>query len=77
MMISLAALQEGKKARITKIVGGFGFMRNLRARGIREGKVVEIVAKHPLGGPLVIAIDGRETTIGRGMAEKIIVEEIK
>ena len=76
MMISLAGLQEGRKAKIVGIKGGYGFVRNLRARGIREGKIVEIVAKHPLGGPIVIAINGRETTLGRGMAEKIIVEEI-
>jgi len=76
MMISLADLEEGRKARIISIRGGFGFVRNLRARGIREGKIVEIVAKHPLRGPVVISIDGRETTIGRGMAEKIFVERI-
>lgn len=75
-MLSLSELEEGKKAKIIKIEGGFGFQRNLRARGIREGKVVEIIAKHPLRGPLVISIEGRETTIGRGMAAKIIVEEI-
>lgn len=75
-MLSLLELEGGKKARIIKIEGGFGFQRNLRARGIREGKVVEIIAKHPLSGPLVISIEGRETTIGRGMAAKIIVEEI-
>ena len=76
MMIPLTELPEGKKARIEKIEGGYGFQRNLRARGIREGKIVEIVAKHPLHGPIVISVDGRETTMGRGMAEKILVEEI-
>ncbi len=76
MMISLVNLGEGEKGRIESIQGGFGFVRNLRARGIREGKIVEIVAKHPLRGPIVISIDGRETTIGRGMAEKILVEKI-
>ena len=76
MMISLASLQEGRKAKIISIEGGYGFVRNLRARGIREGKIVEIVAKHPLRGPIVVSIEGRETTLGRGMAEKIIVEEI-
>lgn len=75
-MISLVELQEGKEAKIVKLEGGYGFQRNLRARGIREGKIVKIVAKHPLHGPLVISIDGRETTIGRGMAAKILVEEI-
>ncbi len=76
-MISLAEIKEGEKAKIIKIEGGYGFQRNLRTRGIREGKIVEIVAKHPLMGPLVISIEGRETTIGRGMAKKIMVERIQ
>jgi len=75
-MLSLISLEESKKARIVKIVGGTGFQRNLRSRGIREEKIIKIVTKHPLKGPIVISIDGRETTIGRGMAQKIFVEEV-
>jgi len=45
----------------------------LRTRGIREGKAIEVITAHPLQGPIVIRIDGRETTIGRGMAGKIFV----
>lgn len=74
-MLSLLSLSESKKARIVKIEGGVGFQRNLRSRGIREGKIIEVVTKHPFRGPIVISIDGRETTIGRGMAQKIFVEE--
>lgn len=72
----LSQLIEGTEARIVRLAGGIGFQRNLRARGIREGKIIKIVAKHPLRGPLVISIDGRETTIGRGMAGKIFVEPV-
>lgn len=75
-MLPLISLDESKKARIVKIEGGAGFQRNLRSRGIREGKIIKVVTKHPLKGPVVISIDGRETTIGRGMAQKIFVEEI-
>ena len=75
-MIPLINLPENKEARVVRLEGGHGFQRNLRARGIREGKIIKIVAKHPLQGPLVISIEGRETTIGRGMASKIWVEEL-
>ncbi len=73
MEIPLARLRAGKKAVISRIEGGRGFKINLRTRGIREGKVIEIITAHPLQGPFVIRIDGRETTIGRGMAGKIFV----
>jgi ferrous iron transport protein A len=42
--------------------------------GIREEKKVKMVARQPIQGPIVIEIDRRQTTIGRGMANKIIVE---
>lgn len=74
MDIPLTQLREGQKARITRLEGGYGFQRNVRTRGIREGKVVEVVTRHPIGGPIVIEIDGRETAIGRGMAKRIFVE---
>jgi ferrous iron transport protein A len=74
MDIPLTQLREGQKARITRLDGGFGFQRNIRTRGIREGKVVEVVTRHPIGGPIVIEIDGRETAIGRGMARRIFVK---
>lgn len=74
MDIPLTKLREGQKARITRLEGGHGFQRNVRTRGIREGKVVEVVTRHPIGGPIVIEIDGRETAIGRGMARRIFVE---
>ncbi|RLF63469.1 MAG: ferrous iron transport protein A [Thermoplasmata archaeon] len=74
MEITLAKLGPGRKAVISRIEGGHGFKINLRTRGVREGKTIEIITSHPLQGPLVIRIDGRETTIGRGMASKIFVK---
>lgn len=74
MELPLTQLREGQKGKITRLIGGQGFQRNIRSRGIREGKILEIVTRHPLRGPIVIEIDGRETAIGRGMAERIIIE---
>ncbi len=71
--IPLIKLQPGRKAVISGVDGGYGFKINLRTRGIREGKAIEVITAHPLQGPIVIRIDGRETTIGRGMAGKIFV----
>jgi ferrous iron transport protein A len=70
----LTNLKRREKARIIGLEGGHGLRRNLEAMGIREGKVVEVLAKHPVGGPIVIRIDNLTITVGRGMTKKIIVE---
>jgi ferrous iron transport protein A len=72
--MKLTDLQQGQKARILRLEGGYGFQRNLRTRGIREGKIVEIITRQPCGGPIVISIEDREIAIGRGMASRVIVE---
>lgn len=64
----------GQKGVITRIVGGHGRQRHLRAIGIREGKRVRILTKQPARGPLVIEIDGSQIAIGRGMAAGVLVE---
>jgi ferrous iron transport protein A len=42
--------------------------------GIREGKRLKVVAIHPFAGPLVLDIDGREITLGRSIARRIMVK---
>lgn len=74
MEIVLTDLQPEQKARILRLEGGYGFQKKLRSRGIREGKIVEVITRQPIGGPVVICIENRKTAIGRGMANKIIVE---
>ena len=71
--IQLPFLKQGEKAVVTALAGGCGFERRLRSMGIKEGKVICLDAKHYFAGPLVVDVDGRQITIGRGMAAKIIV----
>ena len=74
-MVNLKEGQSGIIVRLEgRLEGGLHFQRKLRTIGIREGKNILILAKQPLGGPVVVEIDGRDTTIGRGMASRIIVE---
>ena len=70
----LTKLEEGKEATIVKLAGGYTFQRKLRTIGIREGKIITVVTKHPFGGPVVVEIEGKKTTIGRGMVQRILVE---
>lgn len=71
---TLLSLKEGERAAIKRLDGGTTFQRKLRMLGIREGKTISIVTKQLFNGPLVVEVDDRDTTMGRGMAGKIIVE---
>ncbi len=72
---SVLELDEGQEAVIIELQGGTEFQRKLRSLGIREGKRLVVRAKHLFGGPLVVEVDRRQTTVGRGMAERIMVEQ--
>lgn len=72
----LAHLKPGTKAKIITIRGGRNFQRKMNCMGIREGKIIEVKSKQPLMGPLTIKHGNSNFTIGRGMAHKIMVEEI-
>jgi ferrous iron transport protein A len=66
-------LETGKNAVILRLEGGYLFRKKMGAMGIREQKTIRLVAKHPFHGPVVVEVDGREMTLGRRMAEHIIV----
>lgn len=72
----LTNLPPERKARIIGLEGGHEFQRKLRVMGIREGQIIMIVSRQPFRGPLTVAIGGCQMTLGRGMAQKIIVEEL-
>lgn len=76
-MEPLTNLQGGEKGKIIELGGGYTFRMKLRIMGIREGKVVKVITTQPFYGPIVVEIAGKQTTLGRGMAERIFVERIQ
>ena len=72
--VPLLAINQGTRCIISSLEGGADFRRRLRNIGVSEGKKLKVVAKYPFSGPIVIEVDGRKITIGRGMASKIAVE---
>jgi len=68
----LSEMKYTEKGRIKEID------KSLRAQiagmGIREGKEVEMMTKQPIKGPVVVNVDRANTSIGLGLADKIIVE---
>ena len=69
----LSLLKSGEKATVAALHGGGAFQHRLRSVGLKEGKLLRVVAKHHFAGPMVVEIEQRQITIGRGMARKVAV----
>ena len=67
----LTQLGIGETARIVVIEGGRGLRQKLYLRGLFEGKVIRMISNY---GPVTVEVDRSVVAIGRGMAQKIIVE---
>lgn len=65
----------GAWARILSLDGGAGLRDKLTQHGLYPGDCVRVVRTAPLGGPLLVDVHGREIALGRGIAQKILVEE--
>ncbi len=64
-----------KWMRITAIEEGQGLDQKLRQLGLAQGDCIRVLRTAPLGGPLLVESNGRSIALGRGVAEKISVEE--
>ena len=73
-MIRLLEVPPGSSARVVEFVGGKILRRKLTQYGIYPGDCLRMIRKAPLGGPLLVVCNDREIALGRGVAEKIIVE---
>lgn len=65
---------KGKTVRIIEYNGGKGVRFKLRQLGLTPGKEVKVLRHAPLGGPLMIDVEGRSIALGRGIAARIKVE---
>jgi len=55
-------------------VQGRGLRAKLIQYGLHMGDCIHLLRVAPLGGPLLVEVNGREVALGRGVAEKILVE---
>jgi Fe2+ transport system protein FeoA len=62
--------------RIKDLVGGEGFRRRLLALGFHRGDLVRLDSRALFKGPLLVwnLTCGAQVALGRGVAQKIIVE---
>jgi len=65
------------KLKIVEIMGGRGMRQQLAQIGIGVHSIIVIDRDAPFSGPLIIAHDGTKIAMGRGIAAKILVEEMQ
>jgi ferrous iron transport protein A len=75
-MKSLLEIPAQTTVKIVSIVGGKGSRRTLAQLGVGVGSIVKIKRNAPFAGPLLIENHGSSIAVGRGIAGKIMVEEI-
>ncbi len=71
----LLDVKQGDWARVLRLDGGANVRDKLTQHGLYPGDCVRVLRTAPLGGPLLVDVNGREIALGRGIAQKILVEE--
>jgi len=74
-MMPLSMASKDKLLEIVNIMGGRNVKQRLSALGLYPGSVIKIVT-NDFGGPLIVEVNNTKIAIGRGMAQKILVNEI-
>jgi len=80
--VPLTSLRDGETAILTSIKAGhgkgrgrgWGFEKRLMDMGLTPGTKVVVVKSAPFHGPLEILVRGSRIALGRGVAERILVE---
>ncbi len=75
-MKSLLDVPANRQVRIISIAGGKGPRQMLAQMGIGVGSVITVRRNAPFAGPILIENHGVSVAIGRGVAAKILVEEL-
>lgn len=67
---------KNKSVRIVSYKGGVGVDFKLRQLGLSPGKEVRVLRYAPMGGPIMVDVEGRSIALGRGIAARVQVEVI-
>ena len=77
MPMTLDQVYENNKAKVIDIQGGQRIRQRLAEMGIHPGDIIAILRYGALRGPILIEIHGSQVALGRGIASRIIVEEVQ
>jgi len=73
-MTTLLQVSPGVSVRVVSFNGGKKLRAKLIQYGIYPGDRLHLLRVAPLGGPLLVECNMREIALGRGIADKIVVE---
>ena len=73
--LTLACAIQGRKYKIDKISGGHGLNSRLLSVGFLPGEVISVINQSGWG-PLTVSVKGSKIALGRGIAHKILVQEL-
>ena len=73
--MTLANALIGETVRLVTIEGGTHIRRRLADMGLSTGMEVKVITSIERG-PIILSVKDSRLAIGRGMAEKIIVEKV-
>jgi ferrous iron transport protein A len=77
MPTTLDQVYENRKAKVIDIKGGQGIRQRLSQMGIHPGDEITMLRYGALRGPILIEIHGSQVALGRGIASRVMVEEIE
>lgn len=75
-MMPLGFLSNGQCGVVANIVGGKSVLGKLTGMGLCRGTSVSMV-KNDGSGPLIIALGDGRLALGRGMSQKVIIDQVK
>lgn len=74
--VALSEARVGRTYRLINLAGGQSFREKIAAMGLNAGVKFRIITNSG-HGPVGLEVRNTKLGIGRGMAEKIVVEEIE
>jgi ferrous iron transport protein A len=77
MPTTLDKVYENRRSQVIDIQGGQRIRQRLGQMGIHPGDIITILRYGALRGPILIEIHGSQVALGRGIASKVIVEEME
>lgn len=75
MIRPLSTLKIGEKGKIVRLEGGIGMIKRLTDLGFVPEQEVEVIRSAPRG-PIAIKIKGTIYALGRGIADKVYVDDV-
>ncbi|MCL6447073.1 MAG: ferrous iron transport protein A [Armatimonadetes bacterium] len=72
-MKPLGFLAPGEAGVIKEVAGGIGIRERLRGMGVTKGKALRMIQNNACG-PVIVALGETRLALGRGMAQKVLVE---